>query len=742
MSSRVCFGIVAAVSTGSLAVAQTAELSAEYTSASFYWADYDGDGLEDAFVVAPAGEARLLRNRGDGSFEDVTQGAGLSGLVYPRFAVWADIDRDHDPDLFVGASASSARLFQNQGGDFADVTESSGLFHASEATHAGFIDFDEDGLLDLHLRTARESLLFRNLGSSVFTPVELELPCASVSSASGAGTSPSKHGAEEESAEEHDDSSEDRDGKIVRAPDEPLDYEPTRRPLASGQPTGGSTGVSPFPACAEALDDQSGPNCIYASSVPTLGQLFPISSELFVAPDGKVGLGTTSPTGRLTIDPVGSDDLINAGNFEVRSNSSVAVTSLDPNVPALTIGGVTTSIHCNTGSTNATTAVFKNPAGGAVLECESAAKPQLFVGGSDRTFVNRKTSITSAEYFGVTAPVTSGYGGMYVNTNGANAWPFYGYATGGNAEAWTYFDGATQKWHLNNGSFNRLTVQSDGKVGIGTQTPTSTLHVSGTTTLGGPTTVGANSDLTVTDGQLYVANDANNVPSLFVEGAAGSYMQVVWIDRVSTHGVANDLVQCLIGSGSAATSQFVEFERGADVEFRVDGDGEVFTDVGVTTPADFAEMIRVSTGAATVEPGDVLVIDPSSPRSVVKSTSAESSLVCGVYSTKPGVVGSEREWDVPAPAGSLEAAAGERIPLKRDDMARLYGEVPVAVVGIVPTKVSAENGPIRPGDLLVTSSTPGHAMRADDPRTGTVVGKALGSLGAGTGVIKILVTLQ
>jgi hypothetical protein len=63
-------------------------------------------------------------------------------------------------------------------------------------------------------------------------------------------------------------------------------------------------------------------------------------------------------------------------------------------------------------------------------------------------------------------------------------------------------------------------------------------------------------------------------------------------------------------------------------------------------------------------------------------------------------------------------------------------------VGIVPCKVSAENGPISPGDLLVTSSTPGHAMRDADPAVGTVLGKALEEMPSGTGVIKVLVTLQ
>jgi hypothetical protein len=77
-------------------------------------------------------------------------------------------------------------------------------------------------------------------------------------------------------------------------------------------------------------------------------------------------------------------------------------------------------------------------------------------------------------------------------------------------------------------------------------------------------------------------------------------------------------------------------------------------------------------------------------------------------------------------------------------------DVPVAVVGIVPTKVTAENGAIRAGDLLTTAGTPGHAMRASAVTvhgialypTGAILGKALEGLEAGAGVIRVLVTLH
>lgn len=227
--------------------------------------------------------------------------------------------------------------------------------------------------------------------------------------------------------------------------------------------------------------------------------------------------------------------------------------------------------------------------------------------------------------------------------------------------------------------------------------------------------------------------------ALYVE-SEGAPIRTVQIDKnVQDHASNGDMLQINMTTTSSATGQFIECERGSDIEFRVDADGDVFADGAYTGPADFAEMLRVSAGAKTTEAADVVCIDPESFRSVKVSTEPYSRLVCGVYSTKPGFVGSEREF-----VGAI-GPNGERQALKRIDMAELYDEVPVAVVGIVPCKISAENGAIRPGDLLVTSSTPGHAMVDNDPPVGTVVGKALEAFdgkGGRTGVIKILVTLQ
>jgi hypothetical protein len=70
--------------------------------------------------------------------------------------------------------------------------------------------------------------------------------------------------------------------------------------------------------------------------------------------------------------------------------------------------------------------------------------------------------------------------------------------------------------------------------------------------------------------------------------------------------------------------------------------------------------------------------------------------------------------------------------------------MPVALSGTVYCQVDARQEPIRVGDLLTTSATPGHAMKASDPLQafGAVIGKALQPLPAGTGLIPILVALQ
>ena len=128
--------------------------------------------------------------------------------------------------------------------------------------------------------------------------------------------------------------------------------------------------------------------------------------------------------------------------------------------------------------------------------------------------------------------------------------------------------------------------------------------------------------------------------------------------------------------------------------------------------ADVAEYMPVT---ENVTAGTVMVIGDDGK--LQPSTTAYDTGVAGIVSTSPGVTLGTKNNGNP----------GEQI---------------IAVAGRVPCKVDASNGPIHPRDLLTTSDKPGYAMKATDPKVGTILGKAMGTLESGTGTIEVLVTLQ
>jgi hypothetical protein len=157
----------------------------------------------------------------------------------------------------------------------------------------------------------------------------------------------------------------------------------------------------------------------------------------------------------------------------------------------------------------------------------------------------------------------------------------------------------------------------------------------------------------------------------------------------------------------------------ADPEFIVYGDGNVRADGSFASPAaDFAEQIQVDGVAARLQPGDVLVISDSKDRAVELSTRPYATAVLGVYSTKPAFI------------GGAEIDGGSS------------GAVPVAFIGIVPVKVTAANGAIHRGDMLTTSALRGHAMLATEYVPGAMLGKAMGELVTGTGVIDVALIIR
>jgi hypothetical protein len=144
--------------------------------------DFDNDGLLDLVVTswAPNEPMAFYRNKGDGTFEDRTKPAGLSGQMGGLYCVQTDYNNDGHLDVFIPRGswlpahlAQRPSLLRNNGdGTFADVTAQAGLLAPTNSTSATWADFDNDGFLDLFVCCQRQRcLLYRNKGDGTFEEV-------------------------------------------------------------------------------------------------------------------------------------------------------------------------------------------------------------------------------------------------------------------------------------------------------------------------------------------------------------------------------------------------------------------------------------------------------------------------------------------------------------------------------------------------------------------------------------------
>jgi len=150
-------------------------------------ADYDLDGFLDVYVARmgdheslsprPPWNARngtrgtLLRNRGDGTFDDVSEEAGVDSVGWDMAAAWGDYDGDGYPDLYVANEFGENRLYHNdRDGSFSDRTHDAGAWDGGSAMGVAWGDYNGDGDLDLFV-----SGMHSNSGWAVMHP-EFPLP--------------------------------------------------------------------------------------------------------------------------------------------------------------------------------------------------------------------------------------------------------------------------------------------------------------------------------------------------------------------------------------------------------------------------------------------------------------------------------------------------------------------------------------------------------------------------------------
>ena len=241
--------------------------------------------------------------------------------------------------------------------------------------------------------------------------------------------------------------------------------------------------------------------------------------------------------------------------------------------------------------------------------------------------------------------------------------------------------------------------------------------VLGYNTGGGEAIVGRN--VSNTSGAIVGRNDGTYAG---VQGIAGADNGIGVLAQANVDGTLNSnaLVASVVGTGNGNPAVFKA--NGSNVA-RIDKTGKGFFNGGTqNSGADIAEAFDVTGNVNQYEAGDVLVISTEKDRSVEKSSQPYSTLVAGVYATKPGVLLTDENIDT-----------------------ELKDKVPMGVIGVIPTKVCLEGGSIKRGDLLVTSSLTGVAMKADPDKVkiGQVIGKALQDFNETTvGKINVLVSIK
>jgi hypothetical protein len=331
-------------------------------------------------------------------------------------------------------------------------------------------------------------------------------------------------------------------------------------------------------------------------------------------------------------------------------------------------------------------------------------------------------------------------------------------------------------------------VASNGNVGIGTTNPQTKLHIDGSMTtsgislagpnvaflsstrgdggraimhdngdvlrinyngeLGGGTSIGtgvavygplrvAGSDFTFLPngngaGGRALVHDANNVLRINYNGELGGGTSIGTGLAVygPIHLTGPDLVFLPFGTNGdggqalghdANDTLAVNYGGGFSGGVRVDSKLAAKT-IQITGGADIAEPFAMS-DSSKIEPGMVVAIDPDHPGQLRLAQSAYDRMVAGVVSGAGGV----NSGLIMQQEGT--AAAGEH---------------PVALTGRVYVWVDADKTPVNPGDLLTTSATPGHAMKVTDHNKaqGAILGKAMGTLEQGKGLVLMLVSLQ
>ncbi|MCB0835229.1 MAG: hypothetical protein KDE26_03415 [Bacteroidetes bacterium] len=249
--------------------------------------------------------------------------------------------------------------------------------------------------------------------------------------------------------------------------------------------------------------------------------------------------------------------------------------------------------------------------------------------------------------------------------------------------------------HSNTGvETSKIRMSDNGNVGLGTESPLTKLHIIDTdASLGGTTGGGIllgeiNSTNLVIDQNEIMARNNHNISHLMLQAQGGDIR--IHSNTGNVDSQINIKDNGRVGLGVSNPS----------AKLHVNGDTKTKC-LEITGGCDLAEY-KQNHDSRSLEPGDVVLIDPTDPKGVLLSDQPYNKMAIGIYSgangVKPGMILSQE--------GVLD------------------GDIPVAIAGQVYVKVT---GKVNPGDLLTSSNIPGHAMKAKNYKKafGAIIGKAI-----------------
>ncbi|MFN0006968.1 MAG: FG-GAP-like repeat-containing protein, partial [Planctomycetota bacterium] len=569
-------------------------------AARLAWGDVDGDGLADVYAIGRDGEDRLFRNLGDGRFADITVQAGVAGSTGSVEVRFADYDGDEALDLYLSSGYGQGRLLRNLGGGrFEDATNPAGIEHSGPEQSAQWLDYDHDGRQDLQVVTVLRDVLYHNRGDGTLERIEFTLP-------------PGNHGEAvvEIAAGSVSHRTENTDPAVDRAPDAPSaeSDRTTRTPVPPGSdrpgrgagdavvdltPRAGGTieaqaGIQV--QCARSVSDQASPGtCLQASSTPSLGKLYPLSTALNVDGSGRVGVGTSTPGASLHVreSSAGAPAISTVPKVLIEASDTLLGNNLEflsppttqQNIRFNTSGGGGGSIGLinyrgSSGilrlSASGGPGLLVNSAGnvgvgilGGLGETVPEARLHVFEGSAGTVTAHADASAVferdNANYLHILAPDASERGILLGDPSISDR---FGIVCDGNA------------LEFRNGPNTRMIIDSLGAVGIGTEVPETSFHVS----MGATPTTATIGDMTA----LFERPTGNN--AVVLRGSDAS-LQSIYFDGSSagSGSVGSIGYQGTSGNLGLSAGNTLTVDLNAAPRLKIDATGKV--GIGTTAPS-------------------------------------------------------------------------------------------------------------------------------------------------------------